>query len=116
MSLRLVLIVMGYYYVLTAVWPILHIKSFEFVTGPKTDQWLVKTVSVMILGSGIIFIAYQNETSALLAILNALGLMIIDVYYSFKGIIRKIYLVDGVVELGFIFCLIKESHLEWLSF
>lgn len=116
MSFRLVLCVMGYYYVLTAAWPILHIKSFEYITGPKTDKWLVKAVSVMILGSGIIFILYPNETSALLAILNAAGLLIIDVYYSLKGVIRKVYLLDGIIEVGFIVCLIKESHLKWLSF
>ena len=27
------------YYGLTGTWPILHLASFEAVTGPKTDDW-----------------------------------------------------------------------------
>ena len=27
------------------LWPLLHIRSFEWVFGPKTDRWLVKTVA-----------------------------------------------------------------------
>jgi hypothetical protein len=32
------------YYCLTGVWPLLHMASFEAVTGPKVDDWLVKMV------------------------------------------------------------------------
>ena len=31
--------------VVGALWPLLHISSFEMVFGPKTDRWLVKTVA-----------------------------------------------------------------------
>jgi len=32
------------YLVATGVWPLVHRRSFERVTGPKTDFWLVRTV------------------------------------------------------------------------
>lgn len=32
------------YLVATGVWPIVHRRSFERVTGPKTEFWLVRTV------------------------------------------------------------------------
>ena len=32
----------GALYVVTGVWPLLHMASFEAVTGPKTDDWLVR--------------------------------------------------------------------------
>lgn len=32
------------YLVATGVWPLVHRRSFEAVTGPKEDFWLVRTV------------------------------------------------------------------------
>ena len=32
------------YYTLTGIWPIVHRRSFEAVTGRKTDYWLVQMV------------------------------------------------------------------------
>ena len=36
----------GAYYVASGLWPIFHRRSFEAVTGPKKDWWLVVTVGV----------------------------------------------------------------------
>ena len=36
------------YFVVTGVWPIVHMRSFLAVTGPKTDLWLVKTIGVLV--------------------------------------------------------------------
>ena len=33
----------GAYYALTALWALVHVRSFQAITGPKTDLWLVKT-------------------------------------------------------------------------
>ncbi len=38
----------GVFYVLTGIWPLLSIRTFERVTGPKVDRWLVKTVGVLV--------------------------------------------------------------------
>jgi hypothetical protein len=38
----------GVYYLLTGVWPLPSIGSFQRVTGPKTDLWLVRTVGVLV--------------------------------------------------------------------
>jgi hypothetical protein len=46
---RIVLWVQTIYYLLTAIWPLADIESFMLVTGRKTDIWLVKTVSVLLL-------------------------------------------------------------------
>lgn len=98
-----ILTLQGWFYVLTGVWPLIHMKSFEAVTGPKTDKWLVKTVALMITCSGVIFIRFAHEEAALwLAVMNAISLAGIDIYYSSKKVIRKIYLLDAGVELGFV--------------
>jgi hypothetical protein len=33
---------------MTGLWPLVSIGTFQQVTGPKTDLWLVKTVGVLI--------------------------------------------------------------------
>ena len=96
------------YFFTTGVWPLLNIKSFEAVTSPKTDKWLVKTVALMIvavsitIGVGV----YRGRLSleiGLLAICCSTFLTIIDVMYSLKGVISKIYLADALPEIFLIF-------------
>lgn len=41
------------YLVLTGGWPLLHRRSFEAVTGPKTDFWLVRTVGGLATACGL---------------------------------------------------------------
>jgi hypothetical protein len=93
------LTVQGYFYIATGLWPILQIKSFEMVSGPKKDKWLVRTLGAMITCSGIIFINHAETKAALhLAILNAIALICVDVYYVVKKIIWKTYLIDAGIE------------------
>lgn len=101
--MSLVLNIQGWFYILTGLWPLIHMSSFEKVSGPKHDKWLVRCVSLMILCSGVIFIRYpENEVALMLAMLNAVSLMIVDVYYVMRRIIWKTYLIDAVIEAGFI--------------
>jgi hypothetical protein len=108
---RIILRYLGLYYALTAIWPLIDMNSFELITGKKTDHWLVKTVSIMILGSAIVFLisGWQNEGSTevikLLATMNTVGLFLIDIIYVTKKRIRRVYLVDAVIELLFLMLL-----------
>ena len=43
-------IAQGAYFLGTGVWPLVLMPSFESVTGPKVDKWLVRTVGVLRLG------------------------------------------------------------------
>ena len=45
----------GVYFLLTGIWPLLSMRTFEAVTGPKVDRRLVKTVGVLVavIGSKI---------------------------------------------------------------
>lgn len=97
-------LVQGVYYLMTGLWPLIHIKSFLKVTGPKTDLWLVKTVGVLIsvIGAVLGSVGVQrsaNQQTALLAAGSAAGLAGIDVVYVVKRRISPIYLLDAVPEL-----------------
>ena len=87
--------------------------SFEAVTGPKVDDWLVKMVGllVMVIG-GTLYLAAQrrNHTPEILglAIASALAFTSIDVWYAFTGRISPIYLADAVVEIGIVALLLTS--------
>ena len=40
--------IQGVYFALTGIWPLLDLSSFQWVTGPKQDLWLVQTVGAWI--------------------------------------------------------------------
>jgi hypothetical protein len=101
------LIIQGVYCLLTGLWPLIHISSFMVVTGPKTDLWLVKTVSLLIVCIALSLLKGSSEkhnTIAInmLAITMALSLLFIDLFYSLRGVISKIYLADGVIQFIFL--------------
>jgi hypothetical protein len=92
------------FYLATGIWPLLSMNTFEKVTGPKTDKWLVKTVAMMINVVGVVLaVAGSRRRIApeipLLAAGSALALTAIDVVYVSKKRISKIYLLNAVAEL-----------------
>lgn len=95
------------FYVVTGLWAIVSINTFQKVTGPKTDIWLVKTVSLLIIAiGGVLGMAgARKEVSPeipALAIGSAAGLTAIDIIYVAKGRIRPVYLLDALAEVGLI--------------
>src|SRR3954470_3170999 len=61
---KTVSLVQGLYFTLTGIWPILHLRSFEAITGRKRDRWLVKTVGglIAVVGASLAVGAFE-ETS-----------------------------------------------------
>lgn len=93
----------GAYYVATGAWPMLHVDSFQFVTGPKTDVWLVRTVAVLVLaiGATLLLAAWRlrvGPEAVLLAVLSAVGLGVLEVVYVVDGTLRPVYAADAAVE------------------
>jgi hypothetical protein len=98
-------LIQGTFYLLTGLWPIFDIVSFQEVTGPKTDLWLVRTVGVLVSVIGAVLLLAQRsrritDEVVLLAAGSALGLAAIDLVYALSGRISAIYLADAVVEIG----------------
>ena len=50
---RWVLMFQGTYYLLTGAWPLVSMASFEFISGSKTDHWLVNTVGILAIAMGL---------------------------------------------------------------
>ena len=101
---RFMAAVQGAYYAATGAWPFLHLASFLAVTGPKTDIWLVYTVSVLILVIGLVCLAaaWTDRVTGeiiLLAVGSAIGLIGIDVVYVSREVIDEVYLLDALAEV-----------------
>jgi hypothetical protein len=91
------------YYAITGAWPLVHLPSFEAVTGPKTDRWLVKMVGALAVANGAALAfglrrpRVAPETVAL-GVASAAAFCAIDVTYVARGRIRPVYLGDAAVE------------------
>jgi hypothetical protein len=93
----------GIYWLLSGIWPIVHLRSFQAVTGPKADEWLVKTVGALlaVIGGGLLLGAKNRRVTPELeaiAVGSALSLTAIDVVYVSKGRMSKIYLLDALAH------------------
>jgi hypothetical protein len=94
------------YYLATGLWPLVHLPSFEAVTGPKTDDWLVHMVGLLagVIGAALGVAAVHDRHRApdivLLAAGAALAFAGIDFWYVLNGPISPIYLADALVELA----------------
>ena len=93
----------GLYYLVTGVWPWLSMRTFERVTGPKADRWLVKTVGLLVgvIGAVLLLAARRGRRSPELELLaggSAAGLAAIEAGYVSRGRISPVYLMDAVAE------------------
>jgi hypothetical protein len=114
---RLVAIAQGVYYLFTGIWPLISIRTFEMVTGPKNDRWLVKTVGIIVavIGAVLTMAGVRRDRAPeipVLAVGSAAGLTAIDVVYVAKGRIPPIYLLDAAGELILIawWALVRRGH------
>ena len=99
-----VLLGQGLYYFITGLWALLSIRTFEKVTGPKTDHWLVKTIGLMLVVIGLALITGGVRKTitpemAVLGLGTAGALLGIDVFNVSIKKIPRIYLLDAVAEL-----------------
>src|SRR4026209_2272383 len=95
----------GLYFVVSGAWALVHIESFQRVTGPKTDLWLVKTVGLLLvaIGAGLLLAVARRQFDpalVLIAMASATALLSIELVYVAKGVIARIYLLDALIEAG----------------
>lgn len=99
----------GLYFFIMGIWPILSIRTFMAVTGPKVDTWLVQTVGALTTVMGLVLLqaAYREAVSpevVSLAMGESFAFMAVDLTFVLKKRIAPIYLADALVELILIVC------------
>ncbi len=101
---RRVWIVQALYFLVTGIWPLIGMRSFQAVTGQKVDTWLVQTVGVLtaVIGAVLAAAGLRQRVSAEmvgLAVGSSAGLATIDVVYVARKRIGRIYLADALLNI-----------------
>lgn len=101
---KLVAAAQGIYYITAGLWPLLSMQTFESATGPKTDDWLVVMISVLVIVIGLALLGAAIKLQIgmpvlLLGIGTAGGLSTIEFFYAMRGMIWPVYLLDAIGEL-----------------
>jgi uncharacterized membrane protein len=104
---RTVALGQGAFWLATGLWPLVHYQSFEAVTGPKEDDWLVKTIGglIAVVGGTLLVAGWRRKVTRELALLGAASASTLswaDIYFVAKGRISKVYLLDVVAEAPFL--------------
>ena len=100
---RDVALAQGLYYAVTGAWPLVSRRSFEAVTGRKTDWWLVQTFSLTLLpiGAALSLAAARDEVTPELELLGAGAAGVLagtDVAIAARRLGRPTYLIDAVAS------------------
>jgi hypothetical protein len=91
------------YYGVTGAWPLLSRRSFEAVTGRKTDWWLVQTFSLLLLpiGAALGMAAARDRVTPELELLGAGAAGVLagaDVAIAARRVGRPTYLIDAAAS------------------
>jgi hypothetical protein len=97
----------GLFNIVSGMWPLVHLRSFEAVLGPKVDRWLVYTVAGLLvsIGSAQLFSTsnvVSLKQSRRMGIGCAVTLGAVDVVYAPRRRISRRYLVDALAEAAWI--------------
>ena len=85
-------------------WPIASMSTFERVTGPKHDDWLVRTVGglCVAVGTGLVAGSGRATTVRPLGVATAATFLVTDVIGVRTGRLRPVYLLDAVAEIALV--------------
>lgn len=105
--LRLVNRLHGIFNIVSGIWPVAHMRSFEAVLGRKTDHWLVYTVAGLLFSAGVTQLFAADDRSSLeqsrrIGVGCAATLATIDLVYAPSGRISRMYLFDALAEIGWV--------------
>ena len=104
---RDVAIAQSLYYGVTGVWPLVSRRSFEAVTGRKTDWWLVQTFSLTLLpiAGALALAAARDEVGPEVELLGAGAAGVLagtDVAIAARRHGRPTYLIDAAASAAIV--------------
>jgi hypothetical protein len=104
---------LGLYYAASGAWPLINMRSFELVTGAKTDKWLVQSFGALVSAIGCGLLASRGpggrRDAARIGTFAALAIAVSETIFVARGKIRPIYLADAALELVFVVAMMRAS-------
>jgi hypothetical protein len=96
----------GWFNIVGGAWPLVSMRTFEAVFGPKADRWLEYTVAGLLVTNGVCQVMAvrrgDTETARRLGGGTAFTLLAVDLVFVPAGRIRWTYLLDAVLEVGWL--------------
>lgn len=95
----------GIFNVLGGLWPLMSLRTFEAVYGPKTDHYLQHTVGGLLTTVGAAQLLSKDDdagTARALGIGTAVTLLAIDAAYIPRGRMSRAYLQDAACEVAWL--------------
>jgi uncharacterized protein (TIGR04206 family) len=90
------------------LWPLVHMRSFERVFGPKTDRWLVRVVAGLLTGVGYSQLRAAGgqegvEHARRIGVATSATLLAVELVYVPARRIRPTYLLDAAAEAAWLY-------------
>jgi hypothetical protein len=97
----------GTFNVVGGMWPLVHVRSFEAVFGPKVDRWLVYTVAGLLVSIGTAQLATTADAASVrqarrIGVGCAATLAAVDLVNVPRERISRMYLLDALAETGWL--------------
>ncbi|MFP1627973.1 hypothetical protein ACLB9X_23010 [Streptomyces sp. 5K101] len=97
----------GLFNLVGGAWPLLSLRTFERVYGPKTDEWLQKTTGGLLVSIGWTMACTASDAEGLrharrIGVSTAATLLAVDLVYVPLGRIRPTYLMDAAKEIAWL--------------
>lgn len=104
----------GAFNVVGGLWPLVHLRSFEWVFGPKADDWLQMTTGGLLAGAGLTQLAAVADPGGpkharRIGLVTAATLLAVDLVYVPKGRLRPTYLLDAAMEAAWIAAWLRRA-------
>lgn len=105
----------GLFNVVGGGWPLVSLRSFEWVFGKKHEVYLEMTIGGLMVSSGLSQLQSHPSNQGIdharrLGLAVATTLLAIDLIYVGKGTIRKTYLLDALIEIGWIAAWLRQQQ------
>ncbi|HEY7875451.1 MAG TPA: hypothetical protein VIG64_10045 [Actinomycetota bacterium] len=104
----------GIFNVLGGAWPIVSLRTFEAIYGPKKlDVYLQKTSGALFMASGLALLRTERSEESVRAARRigmgvAAAYLAIDLIYVPEGEIHKTYLLDAAMEIGWLAAWLRQ--------
>jgi hypothetical protein len=107
----------GAFNVVGGAWPLVSMRTFEWVFGPKEDHWLERTVAGLLVTAGWSQLRAGDSMEGRrharrVGLGTACTLLAIDLYYVPIGRLRWTYLLDGAMEAAWILAWLHAGDAE----
>ena len=104
----------GWFNVANGLWPLVSMRTFEKVLGPKAEHWLVITVAGLMITNGVAQVRAssvgETHTARRIGLGTAATLGLVDAGYAVPGRIRRAYLLDAFLQCGWILAWLRSSR------